>query len=85
MSRACSTDGDKINAQKILVGKPEGKSPLGRRRRKGEVNNEKDLRDIGWGGMDWINLFQDTDQCGALVNTVINLRGPQNIGKFFSC
>jgi hypothetical protein len=42
------------------------------------------LREIGWGGMDWINLAQDGDQCRALVSTVMNLRSLQNVGKFLS-
>jgi hypothetical protein len=51
------------------------------------VDNIKiDLRDIGWGGMNWIDLAQDRDQWGwALVNTVRNLQVPQNAGKFLSC
>jgi hypothetical protein len=43
------------------------------------------LREIGWGGMDWIDLAEDRDQWRALVNTVMNLRVPQNVGKFLSC
>jgi hypothetical protein len=43
-----------------------------------------DLREIGWGGMDWIDLAQDMDQWRDLVNTVMNLRVPQNVGKFLS-
>jgi hypothetical protein len=43
-----------------------------------------DLREIGWGGMDWIDLARDINQWRALVNTVINLRVPQNFGKFLS-
>jgi hypothetical protein len=58
------------------MGTPEGKRPLGRPRR-GWVDNVKmDLRKIGWGGMDWIDLVQDRDQWRALVNTVMNLRVP---------
>jgi hypothetical protein len=53
--------GETINAYRILVGKPEGKRPLGRSRRS-RVNNIKiDLREIGWDGMDWIDLAQDRD------------------------
>jgi hypothetical protein len=66
--------GEKRNAYRILVGKPEGKRPLGTPRRRWEDNINIDLREIGWGGMDWIDLAQDRDQWRALVNTVINLR-----------
>jgi hypothetical protein len=68
--------GDKRNAYRSLVGKPEGKRPLGRPRRKWEDNIKMDLRVIGWGGMDWIDLAQDRDQWRALANTVMNLRVP---------
>jgi hypothetical protein len=53
--------GEKRNACRILVGKPEGKRPLGRPRRRWEDNSRMDLREIGWGGMDWIDLTQDRD------------------------
>jgi hypothetical protein len=60
--------GEKRNACRILVGKPEGKRPRHRR-----VDNIKiDLREIGWDGMDWIDLAQDRDQWRAIVNTLIN-------------
>jgi hypothetical protein len=61
---------------RILVGKPEGKRPLGRPRRRWENNIKMYLRDIAWGGMDWIDLAQDRDQWRAFVNTVKNLRVP---------
>jgi hypothetical protein len=64
------------NAHRILVGKPERKRPLGKPRRRWVDNIEIDLREIEWGGMDWIGLTQDTDQWRALVNTVMNLRVP---------
>jgi hypothetical protein len=54
--------GTKGKAQRILVGKPEGKRPLGRRRRRWVDNIKMDLREIGWDGMDWIDLAQDRDQ-----------------------
>jgi hypothetical protein len=64
------------NANRILVGKPDGKKPLGRPRRRWVDNIKIDLREIGWGGMDWINLAPDRDQWRALVNTVMNLQLP---------
>jgi hypothetical protein len=66
----------KRNACWILVGKTEGKRPLGRPRSKWEDNIIMDLRETGWGGMNWIDLAQDRDQRRALVNTVMNLRVP---------
>jgi hypothetical protein len=67
-----------------LVGNPEGKRPLGRPRRRWEDNVKMVFREIGWDGMDWIDLAQDRDQWRALVNTVMNLRVPYNFGKFLS-
>jgi hypothetical protein len=61
MSRACSRNGEKRNAYRILLGKPERKRPLGRPRRKWVNNVRMDLREIGWDGMDWIDLAQDWD------------------------
>jgi hypothetical protein len=58
------------------MGKPEGKRPLGRPSCSWEDNIRMDLRETGWGGMDWIVLAQDRDQWRALVNTVMNLRVP---------
>jgi hypothetical protein len=68
--------GEKRNAYRILVGKPGGKRPLGRRRRRWEDNIRMDLREIGWGGMDQIDLAQDRNQWKALVNTVMNIWVP---------
>jgi hypothetical protein len=59
-----------------LVGKPEGKRPLGRSRRRQVDNIKTDLREIGWDGMEWIEVAQDRDQWRALVNTVMNLGVP---------
>jgi hypothetical protein len=68
--------GEKRNAYRILVGKPEGKKPLGRLRRRWVNNDKMDIRDIGWGGMDWMDLVQDRGQWRVLVYRVMNLRIP---------
>jgi hypothetical protein len=60
--------GETRKAYRILVGKPEGKRPLGRQRRRWVENIKIDLREIGWDGMEWIDLAQDSDQWRALVN-----------------
>jgi hypothetical protein len=64
------------NAYRILVGMPEGKRTLGRPRRRLVDNIKMNLREIGWDGMDLIDLAQNRDQWKALVNTVMNLRVP---------
>jgi hypothetical protein len=69
---ACSTNGE----NRILVGKPGGRRPLGRPRGRWVDNVKMDFRGIGWYSMDWIDLTQDTDQWRALVNTVMNLWVP---------
>jgi hypothetical protein len=76
MGRACSTIGEKRDAYRILVAKPEGKRPLGRPRRRSVDNIKMDHRKIVWGGMDRIDLAQDRDQWRVLVTTVMNLRSP---------
>jgi hypothetical protein len=58
------------------VGKPEGKRPLGRSRRRREHIIKIDHKEIEWGGVDWIELAQDVDQCRAIVNTLMNIRDP---------
>jgi hypothetical protein len=65
-----------LNAYRILVGKPEGKTPLGRFSSRWMDNIKMDLREIGWDGMDWIDLAQDRDQWRALLNTVMDLLVP---------
>jgi hypothetical protein len=65
MCRECRTHGNKSNEYRILVGKPEGKRPLGRPRRRWEDNIKMDLRKMGWGGRDWIDLAQDRNQWRA--------------------
>jgi len=61
---------------RVLVGKPEGKRPLGRPRRGWEDNIKMDLQEVGCGGMDWIELAQDRHRCLALVIAVMNLQDP---------
>jgi hypothetical protein len=66
--------GEVRSAYNILVGRPEGRRPLGRPRRRWEDNIKIDFREIWFGDVDWIHLSQDRDRWRALVNTVINLR-----------
>jgi len=61
---------------RLLVGKPEGKSLLGRPRRRWEDNIKMDFQEMGFGGIDWIELAQDRDRWRTLVNAVINFRVP---------
>jgi hypothetical protein len=68
--------GDRRNAYRILVGKPEGRRPLGRPRRRWVGNIKMDLRELGWDGRDWIDLAQEWDGWRAHVNAVMNLRVP---------
>jgi hypothetical protein len=60
----------------VLVGKPEGKRPLGRPRCRWEDNTRMDLQEVGCGGMDWIELAQDRDRWWTLVNAMMNLQVP---------
>jgi hypothetical protein len=74
MGEACSADGEEGGVYRILVGKPEGKRPLGRLRRRWEDHIRMDLQKVGCGGMDWIGLAQDRDRWRAILNAVMNLR-----------
>jgi hypothetical protein len=67
---------EKRNGCRLLVGKPEGKRPLGRPRRKWVDNIKMDLGEVGWVDVDWIGLAQDRNRWRALVNSVLNLRIP---------
>jgi hypothetical protein len=71
-----SRRGEKRNAYRLSVGKPEETRPLGRPRRRWVDNIKMDLFVIGWGGVDWIALAQDRDKWRALVNAVMNLLVP---------
>jgi hypothetical protein len=66
--------GERRNAFRLLVGKPEGKTPLGRLRRRWVDNIRMDLGDVGWGDVDWIGLAQERNRWRAVVNSVLNLR-----------
>jgi hypothetical protein len=66
--------GEERNVYRVLMGKPEGKRALERPRRRWEDGIRMDLREIGWGSVDWIQLAQDVDRWRALVNTVMNFR-----------
>jgi hypothetical protein len=68
--------GEKRNAYRLLVGKAEGKRPLGRPRRRWVDNIRMDLGEVGWGDVDWIGLAKDRNRWRAVVNSVLNLRVP---------
>jgi len=68
--------GERRGVYRVLVGKPEGKRPLGRLRHRWEENIKMDLQEVGCEGMDWIELAEDRDRWRALVNAVMNIRVP---------
>jgi hypothetical protein len=68
--------GEGRGAYRILVGRPEGRRSLGRPRHSWEDNIKMDLQEVGWGGMDWIDMAQDRDRWRALVSAVMNLWVP---------
>ena len=67
---------EKRDAYRVLVGKSAGRRPLGRPRRRWKDSIKMDVREVGWGDIDWIDLAQDMDRRRALVNAVMNLRVP---------
>jgi hypothetical protein len=71
-----SAMGECRGVYRVLVGKPEGNRPLGRPWRRWEDNIKTETQDVGCGGVDWIDLAQDRDRWGTLVNAVMNLRVP---------
>jgi hypothetical protein len=71
-------------AYRILVGKHEGKRPLGRPSHRWKYNIKMKLHEVGCGGIDWIQLAQDRDRRRALVDAVMNLWVPYNVGKLLS-
>jgi hypothetical protein len=76
--------GEERGVYRVLVGKPEGKRPLGRPRRKWVDNIRKDLQEVGYGYMDWTGLAQDRDRWRTLVSAVMNLRVPWNADYFLT-
>jgi len=76
--------GERRGLYRVLVGKPEGKTLLGRPRHRWDCNIKMDLHEVGCEGMDWIELAQDRDRWWALVNAVMNLRVPQNAENFLT-
>jgi len=76
--------GQRRGVYRVLVGKPEGKRPLGRPRLRWEDNIKADLQKVGREGMDWIDLVQERDRWRAFLNAVLNLRVPQNAGNFLT-
>jgi len=75
-ARQVARVGERRGIYRVLVGKPEGKKPLGRPRRRWEGNIKMDLQEVGCGCVDWIDLLQDKDRWRALVNAVMNIRVP---------
>jgi len=74
--------GEGRGVHRVLVGKPEGKRPLGRPRRRWDDNIKMDLQEVGGGCEDWMELAQDRDRWRALVSTVMNFRVPKMRGIY---
>ena len=84
MGWACGAYGWGEGGYRVLVGKPEGRRPLGRPRRRWVDNNRMNLQEVGCGYMDWIGLAQDRDRWRTLLIAVMNLRFPWNAGNFLT-
>ena len=84
MGWACGAYGEERGVYRVLVGKPEGKRPLGRPRRRWMDNIRMGLQEVGCGYMDWIGLAQDRDRWRTLVSAVMNLRAPLYAGNFLT-
>jgi len=84
MGWACGVYGWRLGVYRVLVGKPEGKRPLGRPRRRWVDNIRMDLKEVGCGNVDWIGLAQDRDRWRTLVSAVMKLRVPWNAGNFLT-
>lgn len=77
--------GEKTDAYKILVGTPEGKRPVGNSGHRWKNNIKVDLKEVGWWGMDWINLTMNRDKQQAVINMVIYLLVLLNLRDFLAC
>jgi hypothetical protein len=76
--------GDSRGAYRVLLGRYEGKKALGRPGHKWDDNIKIYLQEVGWGGVDWINLAQDKGRWGDIVNAVMNLRAAPSAGNFLA-
>ena len=76
--------GEERRVYRVLVGKPEGRRPLGRPRRRWVDNIRTVLQEVGCGYMDWIGLAQDRERWRTVVSAVMNLRVPSNVGNFLT-
>ena len=84
MGKACSAYGERRSVYRILVGKPEGRRPLGRPRCRWEVNIKMDLQKVSCWSMGWVELAQDTDRWRTLVNAVMNFQDSYNARNFLT-